>query len=286
VNSFLAVPYALNDDAELYYETFGFGADPALLLVNGLGSQCINYRVEWCERFVAAGFFVIRFDNRDVGLSTGFDAAGLTAAYTLDDMAADALAVLDAADVDRAHVLGLSMGGTIVQQLAITHPERLLSVTSMMSTTSDPDVGLPSAAALEHILDRSPADREGYLQHQITSMRLWGSPAAFDEAWTRMTNGEAYDRAYRPDGQARQLLAMRAAPSRTEALGGVRLPFLVLHGDQDHLIDPSGGRRTAEAVPGARFELIEGLGHDYPPAHWDTIVGLVAAHALGSGAHS
>ena len=278
------MPFALNDDVELFYETFGFAADPALLLVNGLGSQCINYRVEWCERFVEAGFFVIRFDNRDVGLSTGFEAAGLTAAYMLEDMAADALAVLDAAQVDRAHVLGLSMGGTIVQRLAIDHPERLLSVTSMMSTTSDPDVGLPSPEALEHILAPSPSDREGYLQHQITSMRLWGSPAAFDVDWTRMTNGEAYDRAFRPDGQARQLLAMREAPSRTEALGAVRLPFLVLHGDQDRLIDPSGGRRTADAVPGARFELIEGLGHDYPPAYWDTIVALVADHARAADA--
>ena len=278
------MPFALNDDVELFYETFGFAADPALLLVNGLGSQCINYRVEWCERFVEAGFFVIRFDNRDVGLSTGFEAAGLTAAYMLEDMAADALAVLDAAQVDRAHVLGLSMGGTIVQRLAIDHPERLLSVTSMMSTTSDPDVGLPSPEALEHILAPSPSDREGYLQHQITSMRLWGSPAAFDEDWTRMTNGEAYDRAFRPDGQARQLLAMREAPSRTEALGAVRLPFLVLHGDQDRLIDPSGGRRTADAVPGARFELIEGLGHDYSSAYWDTIVALVADHARAADA--
>lgn len=284
MNSVWAVPYALNDDVELYYETFGFSADPALLLVNGLGSQCINYRAEWCERFVAAGFFVIRFDNRDVGLSTGFDAAGVTVAYTLEDMAADALAVLDAAQVDRAHVLGLSMGGAIVQRLAIDHPDRLLSVTSMMSTTGDPDVGLPTPEALEHILARSPTDREGYLQHQITSIRTWGSPAALDEDWIRFVNGEAYDRAFRPDGQARQLLAVRAAPSRTEALGRVDLPFLVLHGDQDRLVDPSGGRRTAEAVPGARFELIEGLGHDYPPAFWDTIVDLVAVHALGGDA--
>lgn len=274
------MPYALHDDVELYYETFGFDADPALLLINGLGSQCINYRLEWLERFVAAGFFVIRFDNRDVGLSTGFDDAGTDApAYAVEDMAGDAVAVLDAANIDRAHVLGLSMGGMIAQLLAIHHADRLRSVTSMMSTTGDADVGLPSADALEHIVAPSPLDREGYLQHQITSIRTWGSPASFDEAWIRMTNGEAYDRAFHPSGQARQLLALREAPSRTEALGGVRLPFLVLHGDQDRLVDPSGGRRTAEAVPGARFELIEGLGHDYPPAHWDTIVDLVAEHA-------
>ena len=276
--------YALNDDVELYYETFGFEADPALLLVNGLGSQCINYRVEWCERFVAAGFFVIRFDNRDVGLSTAFDEAGLTAAYTVDDMATDAVAVLDAANVDRAHVLGLSMGGMIAQLLAIDHPDRLRSVTSLMSTTGDPDVGLPSPEALEHVLASSPADREGYLQHQLTSIRTWGSPAVFDEDWIRLVNGEAYDRAFRPDGQARQILALHAAPSRTEALSGVRLPFLVLHGDQDRLVDPSGGRRTAEAVPGARFVLIEGLGHDYPPAYWDTIVDRVAVHARAADA--
>ena len=274
------MPYALHDDVELYYETFGFDADPALLLINGLGSQCINYRVEWLERFVAAGFFVIRFDNRDVGLSTGFDDAGTDApAYAVEDMAGDAVAVLDAANIDRAHVLGLSMGGMIAQVLAIHHADRLRSVTSMMSTTGDTDVGLPSADALEHIVAPSPLDREGYLQHQVTSIRTWGSPAPFDEAWIRMTNGEAYDRAFHPSGQARQLLALREAPSRTGALGEVRLPFLVLHGDQDRLVDPSGGRRTAEAVPGARFELIEGLGHDYPPAYWDTIVDLVAGHA-------
>ncbi|MET1049421.1 MAG: alpha/beta hydrolase, partial [Acidimicrobiales bacterium] len=175
--------------------------------------------------------------------------------------------------------LGLSMGGMIVQLLAIHHADRLRSVTSMMSTTGDVDVGLPSADALEHIFAPSPPDKEGYLQHQITSIRTWGSPVPFDEAWIRMTNGEAYDRAFHPSGQARQLLAVRAGPSRTDALRGVRLPFLVLHGDQDRLVDSSGGRRTAEAVPGARFELIEGLGHDYPPAYWDTIVGLVAEHA-------
>jgi pimeloyl-ACP methyl ester carboxylesterase len=274
------VPYALRDDVELYYETFGFDADPALLLVNGLGSQCINYRVEWIERFVAAGFFVIRFDNRDVGLSTHLDAAGTdTAAYTLDDMAEDAVTVLDAAAVDRAHVLGLSMGGMIAQLLAIHHPDRLRSVTSMMSTTGDPDVGLPSPEAMTQIMSASPPDREGYLRHQLTSIRTWGSPDAYDEAWIRRTNGEAYDRAFHPPGQARQLLALRAATSRTAALASVRVPMLVLHGDQDRLVDPSGGRRTAEALPGARFELIEGLGHDYPPAYWDTIVGFVADHA-------
>jgi pimeloyl-ACP methyl ester carboxylesterase len=278
--TFRTVPHALNDDVELWFETFGFEADPALLLINGLGSQSINYRLEWIEQFLAEGFFVIRFDNRDVGRSTWFDAAGVEGpAYTLADMAEDAVAVLDAAGVDRAHVLGLSMGGMIAQLVAIHHPDRVRSLTSMMSSTGDTDVGRPSPDALEHILAPSPTDREGYLDHQVTSIRTWGSPAAFDEAWIRDVNGEAFDRAFHPDGQRRQMYAVTTAPSRTEALGAVTVPTLVLHGDADRLVDPSGGRRTAEAVPGARFELIEGQGHDYPPATWPTIVRLVTDHA-------
>ena len=274
------MPYALNDDVELYFETFGFEADPALLLVNGLGSQCINYRVEWVEKFVAEGFFVIRFDNRDVGASTWFDAAGTDGpAYTVEDMADDAAAVLDAAGVESAHVMGVSMGGMIAQALVLRHPDRVRSLTSIMSSTGDTDVGQPSPESLEHILTASPTDREGFLQHQVQSIRTWGSPAAVDEDWIRRVNGEAYDRAFHPDGQRRQMFAVSTAPSRTEALGAVTVPALVIHGDQDELVDPSGGRRTAEAIPGARFELIEGMGHDYPPVWWDTIVGLVTDHA-------
>jgi len=277
------VPHALNDDVELYYETFGFEADPALLLINGLGSQCINYRVEWVEKFVAEGFFVIRFDNRDVGASTWFDDAGTDGpAYAVEDMADDAAAVLDASSVESAHVMGVSMGGMIAQALVLRHPSRVRSLTSIMSSTGDADVGHPSPESLEHILNPSPPDREGYLQHQLQSIRTWGSPAAFDEDWLRMINGEAYDRAFHPDGQRRQMFAVSTATSRTEALGSVTVPALVIHGDQDKLVDPSGGRRTAEAIPGARFELIEGMGHDYPPVWWDRIVGLVAeqAHAV------
>ena len=275
------MPFALHDDVELWFETFGFEADPALLLVNGLGGQCTNYRVESVERFVERGFFVIRFDNRDVGRSTWFDDAGTDGpAYTVEDMADDAVAVLDAANVDRAHVMGVSMGGMIAQAMAIAHPDRLLSLTSVMSSTGDLDVGLPSAESLEHVFAPSPSDREGYLLHQITSIRTWGSPDAFDEGYLRTMYGEAYDRAFHPDGQVRQMHAVRAAASRTDALRSVAVPTLVIHGDQDKLVDPSGGRRTAEAIPGARFELVAGLGHDYPPAYWDTFVDLVADHAL------
>jgi pimeloyl-ACP methyl ester carboxylesterase len=278
------MPFAENGDVRLWFETFGDPADPALVLINGLGSQCINYRVEWVQRFVAEGLSVIRFDNRDVGRSTWFDEAGTDGpAYSIEDMADDAAAVIEAAGVDAAHVLGVSMGGMIAQALAIRHPERVLTLTSIMSSTGDLDVGQPSHESLEHILTPSPTDREGYLQHQVTSIRTWGSPAAFDEDWIRTIQGEAYDRAFHPAGQLRQMYAVRTAASRTEALGAVTVPTLVIHGDQDKLVDPSGGRRTAEAIPGARFELIEGMGHDYPPMWWDRIVGLVTSLVADEG---
>lgn len=272
------MPFAHNGDVRLWFETFGEPDDPSLVLINGLGSQCINYRVEWVEKFVAEGLFVVRFDNRDVGRSTWFDEAGTDGpAYTIDDMADDVAAVIEAAGAGSAHVLGLSMGGMIAQALAIRHPDRVRTLTSIMSSTGDPDVGQPSADSLTHLLTPSPTDREGYLQHQLTSARTWGSPEALDDDWIREVQGEAFDRAFHPAGQVRQMYAVRTAPSRTEALGRVTVPTLVVHGDQDRLVDPSGGRRTAEAVPGARFELIEGMGHDYPPVWWDRIVELVAS---------
>ena len=269
--------FAHNRDVELYYETFGARDDPALLLVNGLGSQCINYREEWCEKFASEGFFVIRFDNRDVGLSSKLDDE--PGPYTVSDMAADAVAVLDAVGLDRAHVMGVSMGGMIVQTLAIEHPGRLLSMTSVMSTTGDRDVGNPSEQALELILAPPPSDRDAYIARHLESLRVWGSPAGYDEPRLTANAGEAYDRCFCPEGQARQIAAIMVSGSRTAALRSVQVPTLVVHGDADTLVDPSGGRRTAEAVPGARFVLIEGMGHDYPPEHWDRLVSLVTDHA-------
>jgi pimeloyl-ACP methyl ester carboxylesterase len=290
------MPYAHNGAVDLYYETFGNLSDPALLLVNGLGSQCINYRVEWCEKFAAEGFFVIRFDNRDVGLSTKFadvtpDIAGAREAvvegrtpnvpYTMSDMAADAVAVLDAVGVRKAHVLGVSMGGMIVQTLAIEHPDRVLSMTSIMSTTGDPDVGTPTPEAQRLIMSAPPADRDRYIEYHLEAQRAWGSPAFYDEARLSEHAREAYDRCFDPAGQGRQLMAIMAGGTRTEKLRSVRTPTLVIHGSADKLIDPSGGRRTAEVIPDARFELIDGMGHDYPPELWDRIVELVSQHARG-----
>jgi pimeloyl-ACP methyl ester carboxylesterase len=288
------MPYAHNGEVDIYYETFGEASDPALLLVNGLGSQSSNFSDAWCEKFVTAGFFTIRFDNRDTGLSTKFsavkpdlgavikartDGTPPPVPYTVIDMAADGIAVLDAVGVARAHVMGFSMGGMIVQTLAIEHADRLLSMTSVMSSTGDSDVGQSAPEAQKALMAPPPTDRESYIARQIAGIRIWGSPAYFDEERLHAMWGAAFDRCFCPEGVGRQMMAIIATPSRTPALGNVKVPALVIHGSADKLIDPSGGRRTADAIPGARFELIDGMGHDYPPELWDRLVGLVTEHA-------
>lgn len=261
----------MNGDCTLYYETFGSDDDPTLLLVNGLGSQCIMYDEAWCERFVAEGFQVIRFDNRDVGLSTHFGDAPIGddgAAYSLRDMALDAVAVLDAIGVERAHVMGLSMGGMIVQQLAIHDRERLLSMTSVMSRTGEPEYGQSSPEAYALLTAPPVTDRVGVGDRAVRAIHVWGSPAYRDETRARDLAERAYDRAFDPGGVGRQFFAVGAAGSWADDLPGVTTPTLVMHGDADTLIDISGGRRTAELIPGARFVEIEGMGHDYPPELW------------------
>jgi pimeloyl-ACP methyl ester carboxylesterase len=292
------MPIAHNGPVDLYYETFGDPAKPALLMVNGLGSQSINYSGEWMERFAARGFFVIRFDNRDVGLSTKFD--GVTAnyravlealrdgkepevPYRLPDMADDAVAVLDAAGVAQAHVVGASMGGMIVQQLALDHADRLLSVTSVMSSTGDPDVGQATPEAMAILVGPPATDRASHIERHLLGIRTFGSPDHYDEAWHTELAGAAFDRCFNPTGVARQMVAIMASGRRSDALRSVAVPTLVLHGDQDKLVDISGGRRTAECIPGARFVTLEGMGHDYPKAYWDRWIDLIADHA-GVGA--
>ncbi len=274
--------WARNGDCELFYETFGERTDPALLMVNGLGSQCVNYQDAWCEMFAAEGLYVIRFDNRDVGLSTSFSDAPVGEAgnaYVVDDMAADAVAVLDAEGIDQAHVMGLSMGGMIVQTMAIEHSERMLSMTSVMSSTGEPEFGqsTPSAFAL---LTAAPAtDLESHVRSWIDGLREWGSPEYFDETRLRADAERAFERSFRPDGSGRQFMAIRASKPRADKLRSVTVPTLVMHGSADTLITPGGGERTAELIPGARFVLIEGMGHDYPPQLWrrwvDEVVGFI-----------
>ncbi|MFM2073635.1 MAG: hypothetical protein RLZZ623_3899 [Actinomycetota bacterium] len=269
---------AHNGTCEIHYDTFGSADHPALLMVNGLGSQCINYDEHWCAMFADTGLYVIRFDNRDVGLSSSYADAPVGAhgeAYLIGDMARDAIAVLDAEGIDRAHVMGLSMGGMIVQVLAIEHPTRLRSVTSVMSTTGEPEYGQSTPEAFALLVGAPATDRESFVANTAAGMRMWGSPAFADEARWQRNAERAFDRAFTPSGTGRQFLAIRASGPRADGLRGVTVPMLVIHGDCDTLIDQSGGRRTAELVPGARFELIEGMGHDYPPQLWQRWVDLV-----------
>ena len=272
-----------NGDVELYYEVFG-DADaglPTLLLVNGLGSQCINYDAEWCEMFAQLGFSVVRFDNRDVGLSSKLDGVD----YALSDMAADALAVLDAVGAERAHVMGCSMGGMIVQRLAIDHAARLLSVTSVMSRTGEAGYGESSEEALALLMTPPPPEREAYVERQVEARRVYGSkPEWLDEDDIRRRAGAAYDRCFCPAGIRRQMISVGRDGSRSDELMQVDLPVLVIHGSRDTLIEPSGGRRTAELVPGARYVEIEGMGHDYPRPVWEQWVGAWGEFVSGTAA--
>ena len=279
------MPYTRNDSIDLYFESYGQETDPLLILVNGLGNQCIGYRMGLVEEFVSRGFRVVRFDNRDVGLSSdGPDG------YTLSDMASDAVAVLDAVGPEptavgerpRAHFFGASLGGMIVQTIAIEHPERVLSITSVMSTTGDRDVGAPTEEARALLLTPGSRIREQAIELHLAGQKVWGSPGLVEWDAQRTIAGEYFDRACRPDGVARQYRAARHDRSRTERLRGVIVPFLVLHGTADTLIDISGGRRTAEVVPGARFVEIDGMGHDWPRHFWPRLADEVAAFALQS----
>lgn len=260
------MPIAHNGDVELYYEVFGADGEPTLLLINGLGSQCINYDEQWCEKFAALGVRVIRFDNRDIGLSSKLD----DTSYALREMAADTVAVLDDVGADRAHVIGVSMGGMIAQRLAIEHPERLLSMTSAMSRTGEAEYGNSSPEALEVLMRKAAATREEYVDNQIDGIRIFGSkPEWIDEPYLRARAGRAFDRCYCPAGVVRHMQAVMLDGNRADALRTLAVPTLVIHGDRDTLIDPSGGRRTAELIPNARYVEIEGMGHDYPRAVWD-----------------
>lgn len=272
------MPTTANGDITLYYEAFGSDDDPVLLLVNGLGSQSINFKDQLCEKLAATGFKVVRFDNRDVGLSTHLDA---DARYTVEDMAGDGFAVLDAVGAPTAHIAGWSMGGMIVQAMALRHPERILSMTSVMSAPGtltgerDPDVVAAFTAP--------PATtREEAAERHLAGLKAWGSPACLDVNRIKADAYAAFDRCWDPGGRQRQAIAVATSPSREEGLKSLTVPTLVVHGDADRLVPPEFGRRTAEIIPGARFEIVEGMGHDYPPQHWDRMVELISQHALAA----
>ncbi|MGD1056163.1 MAG: alpha/beta hydrolase [Solirubrobacteraceae bacterium] len=280
----------------LEYETFGSSEDPPLLLVMGYGSQLITWPRAFCERLAAGGRFVIAFDNRDCGLSSKLDSQGAEvslviaaasagdfekarelAAYTLSDMSDDGFALLSALGIDRAHVVGVSMGGMIAQTMAIEHPERLLTLTSIMSTTGESGFGRSTPEARQALLTPPPSDRAGYVE-AAARMLIWRSKKYPELDSARQLAGESYDRCYYPEGSSRQLAAMIASGSRAEGLRQLQVPTLVIHGLDDTLIAPSGGERTAELVPGARLLLVEDMGHDRPEPLWPQLSGAILEH--------
>jgi len=290
------MPRARANGMQIEYESFGDSAGPPLLLVMGLGGQMILWPDEFCEALAARGYHVVRYDNRDVGLSTKLDQAGLPdvmgalaavaqgrsidAPYRLRDMADDAAGLLDALDLASAHVVGASMGGMIAQTLAIEHPARVRTLTSIMSTTGDASLPQARPEAMAALLTPAPTERAAAIEHGLRLWRTIGSPGfPFDEAWVRARAALAFDRGQSPAGVARQLVAILASGSRRDALAAVRAPTLVIHGAADPLIPVEAGRATAAAVPGAELLEIEGMGHDLPRALWATLADAIAKHA-------
>jgi pimeloyl-ACP methyl ester carboxylesterase len=286
---------------DLTYDSFGNDEDVPILLIAGLGTQMIRWTAPFCEALANRGYRVIRFDNRDAGCSTHFpqygnvDFGALAAAlmaqkrpdvpYTLDDMASDAIGLLDALAIDRAHVVGRSMGGMIAQIMASEHPGRVLSLTSIMSGTGNPALpqAEPDVMAMMMRPSPDPASNEaGFLANSIAfARRIAGKHHPLDEEAHRLLVLEEVRRAYDPGGRGRQIAAMAVAGDRRERLATVTAPTLVIHGADDPLILPACGRDTAASIPNADFLLVDGMGHDLPPALYQRVIEAIDRIALG-----
>ena len=276
---------------ELEYDTFGDSKNPALLLIMGYTAQMVAWEDEFCQMFAEKNLFVIRFDNRDCGLSTKLDGvlvdvnAVITAAlmedpmppvpYTLSDMASDAVGLLDHLKIERAHVLGVSMGGMIAQVMTIEHPTRVRSLTSVMSMSGEPEYGQSAPEAMNALLSVPPLDRDGFISHSPI-YQAFHSKKYRSDANSKRAAARDFDRCFYPQGSPRQLAAIYATGRRTEQLRAVKTPTLVIHGKDDTLITPSGGERTAELIPNAKFVLVDDMGHDLPQPLWGNFVELVA----------
>jgi len=280
---------------ELEYELFGAGEAPLVVLISGFSQQMTGWDPMFCERLARRGFRVVRFDNRDVGLSSKIEGGPRprisaivggdlsTLSYALTDMADDTARLIEALGAGAAHVVGVSMGGMIAQTLAIHHPERVKTLVSIMSTTGDRSVGYGQPETLKLMSERSPTDRQENIEQGIRVWQKLRSPGfPHDEALVRTRIGRNFDRSFYPEGVARQLAALLGQPDRTAALAQVRAPTTVIHGAEDSLIHVSGGEATARAIPGAKLIVIPGMGHELPADVWGTVIDAVVANALES----
>jgi len=290
------MPKAKANNIEIEYDTFGDPSAKPLLLVMGLGSQMISWDEEFCKMFVDKGFYVIRFDNRDIGLSTKFEEAGepdilkefmalqrgktISPPYTVEDMANDAVGLLDVLNIEKAHICGASMGGMIVQLIALNHPDRVLSLTSIMSTTGNPDLPQARPEAMQVLLRPAPTEREAYIKHYVKNWRvLYGSGFPYPEDIYHERAAAAYDRSFYPQGMKRQMLAILGAENRAPKLKTIKVPTLVIHGGDDPLVPVDGGKETAKCIPGAELVIIEGMGHSLPAPIWSQVVEAIAKNA-------
>ncbi|QPF86753.1 alpha/beta hydrolase [Bradyrhizobium genosp. L] len=281
---------------DICYEIFGDANAEPLLLIMGLGAQMIHWDDDFCRQLAARGFRVIRFDNRDIGKSSHLSGGKrltalellklrllkipVAAPYRLHDMATDTIALMDALGIRSAHIVGASMGGMIAQEIAITFPERVRSLTSIMSTTGNPKIPGPTREAGAVLMAPPPATKEEYFARFAQTWKVlrngsFPEDEALDPARARRT----YERGLNPAGVGRQLRAILASGSRKQRLAGVKAPTLVIHGTVDPLVHPDGGKDTAASIPGARLLMVEGMGHALPIPMWPQIIGAIDEHA-------
>jgi pimeloyl-ACP methyl ester carboxylesterase len=276
---------------ELEYESFGESSAPLMVLVSGFSQQLLAFDEVFCSQLAARGFRVVRFDNRDTGLSTKLEGAPppkvfailsgdeSSVAYSIEDMADDTAGLITALG-GPAHVVGISMGAMIAQSLAIRHPSVVSSLASVMSSTGDRAVGQATSEALSLVGRRSPTERSEAIDHGVAVWRVLRSPGyATDEARAHRRIAQSYDRSFYPAGAARQLGAIVSQRDRTRALAEVKCPTVVIHGSQDPLIDASGGEATARAIPGSRLLIVPGMGHDLPEAVWPVVQDAIEQNA-------
>ena len=294
------MPQVRANGINIEYETFGNPAHPPMLLIMGLGAQLLLWPEEFCEALADAGYYVIRYDNRDIGLSSKMEHAGrvklmrsamasmlrlpVKAPYTLDDMARDAEGLLDALQIKRAHVVGASMGGMIAQILAAKHADRVQSFVCIMSTSGNPRLPGPSMKLRMRLVKRPPLlDRESLISYSMETWRLIGSPDYPAETeFLRAKVERSYDRSHYPQGLARQTLAIIASGSRVHLLHRITAPTLVIHGQEDPLVPVAAAHDLVKHIPHARLEIIPGMGHDMPPPVLRHMTRMILEHVGGS----